>query len=520
MTTPSGQVIDFITDPCAREVAIGRQSAITVGYKPYVFSAHELSWKTPALQDLVVYELMISEFRYDIDRTIHQLRYLADLGITCIELMPLGNVLDTIDWGYDPIGYFGVAERFGRRADLQRLVDAAHQAGLAVIVDSVYGHTGAAFAYTWLYSQLPDLPNPFNGPGGAYGPTTDFASRLTQDYYYSVNRFWLDTFHIDGFRYDDVPEYWDGPTGTGYANLVFSTYQYVTSQAPTTDHFQRFFAGDGSVRLIQIAEYLPDPPTILAQSYSTGTWQDGTLAAAAACAAGSPGSIAALGLQLGLDGYPAAVTANGVTLPKSALQYLENHDHQRFLCNFGTVPIDQDPANALLQAGDRAGAWFKVQPYLIALLTCKGVPLLAEGQEFCEDYWIPDQGYGRVMVYRPLHWEYFGDPIGQTMVGQVRRLLLLRRTRAEFTSGDYYFYNDDQTFNARGLLAFSRRTATACSLVVVNLTGQDQSTLFAMPVGGAYTEQLSGGAGFNAASAGAQVVLTVPSHFGRIWSSP
>ena len=96
-----------------------------------------------------------------------------------------------------------------------------------------------------------DLPNPFNGGSGAFGTLTDFSKRLTQDYFYSVNQYWLDTFHVDGFRFDDVPEYWDGPTGSGYANLVYSTYQYVKSKAGATDHYQRFFDAAG--------EYQSDP---------------------------------------------------------------------------------------------------------------------------------------------------------------------------------------------------------------------------------------------------------------------
>ena len=68
------------------------------------------------------------------------------------------------------------------------------------------------------------LINPFNDGSGAFGTLNDFTKQLTQDYYYSVNQFWLDVFHVDGFRFDDVPEYWDGPTGVGYANLVYSTF--------------------------------------------------------------------------------------------------------------------------------------------------------------------------------------------------------------------------------------------------------------------------------------------------------
>jgi maltooligosyltrehalose trehalohydrolase len=517
--SPTRGDIDFIIDPFSREVGVGRLSAITVGSTPYTFSANETKWKTPPLKNAIIYELMISEFRDDLGRTIRQLPYLADLGINCIEVMPVSNVLSTIDWGYDPIGYFCVAERFGMPADFQSFVDLCHQNGIAVVIDSVYGHTGGDFAYTQLYNALQnDLPNPFNGGSGDYGTLNDFSKRLTQDYFYSVNQFWLDTFHVDGFRFDDVPEYWDGPLGSGYANLVYSTYQRVKSKAGTTDHYQRFFDASGNINLIQIAEYLPNPADILFGSYSTGTWQDGTLGAAESCAAGAPGAIQQLGLQLGLNGYPTSVTVNADTLPKTALQYIENHDHQRFICNFGTVPVDNDPNDVLLEQGDRDGKWPKVQPYLIALLTAKGTPLLSEGQEFCENYWIPASGYGRVMLYRPVRWNYFYDNDGQPIIRLIRKLTKIRSGGGQFTDGQHYFYNDYANFNSKGLLAFSRQLGSTFSLIVVNFTDQPQMTTFAFPNSGDYVEQIEGAQNLVNVVAGAAQTLTISSNYGCIWT--
>jgi maltooligosyltrehalose trehalohydrolase len=518
--SPTRGDLDFIIDPFSREVGVGRLSAITVGDTPYTFSANETIWKTPALKNAIIYELMISEFRDDLVRTINQLPYLADLGINCIEVMPVSNVLSTIDWGYDPIGYFGVAERFGKTSDFQNFVDLCHQNEIAVIVDSVYGHVGADFAYAQLYGALQkDLPNPFNGASGDFGILNDFSKKLTQDYFYSVNQYWLDTFHVDGFRFDDAPEYWDGPLGTGYANLVFSTYQYVKRKTGATDHYQRFFDANGNINLIQIAEYLPDPPDVLNQSYSTGTWQDGTLSAAVNCAGGSPGAIEQLGLQLGLNGYPTSVTVNGDTLAKTGLQYIENHDHQRFLCNYGTIPIDNAPDDVLLQQGDRDKNWPKVQPYLIALLTAKGTPLLAEGQEFCENYWIPSSGYGRVMLYRPIRWNYFYDNDGQPIIRLVRKLTKIRRGGAQFSDGDHFFYNDSANFNSKGLLAFSRQLGSTFSLVVVNFTDLPQTTRFTFPKTGSYVEQIEGAQNLQVVSAGAAQTISVPSNYGCIWTA-
>src|SRR5215204_2694335 len=227
--------IDWIIDPFAREFGVGKLSAITLGYQDHDWSEHEAGWRTPALDDLIIYELMISEFGGDIDGTIARLDYLADLGVNCLELMPVANVGLTVDWGYLPIGYFGVDERFGKRSDMQQLVDICHQHGIAVIVDVVYGHTGVDFPYYDAYTRLQYRENPFMGPFAKdyfsnFGKSTDFNREITRDYFFTVNHHWLDVYHVDGFRYDCVPNYWDGPMGIGYANLVYETYQLAKSK--------------------------------------------------------------------------------------------------------------------------------------------------------------------------------------------------------------------------------------------------------------------------------------------------
>jgi 1,4-alpha-glucan branching enzyme len=380
---PNVGVLDWVVDPFAREFGVGKLSAFTLGFQEHAWSANELNWKTPTLQDLIFYELQLEEFGEGLDGTIEKLDYLADLGVNCLEIMPVSNVALTVDWGFLPTGYFGVDERFGNRADLQRLIDAAHQRGLAVILDSVYGHTSEDFTYCDLYRRLQYRDNPFLGAFAKdyFGQSTDFTKKFTQDFFFSVNSLWLDRFHVDGFRYDCVPNYWDGPRGVGYANLVFSTYQMVKAQAAQGGHWQRF-TGANQLSLIQCAEQLEDPVGVLNQSYSNCTWQNGTLGAAQAVADGNRGALTDLGLLLGLSGYPEVVTTGTDTLPRTALQYVENHDHERFVCNFGL----ENQGEGLMQDGNRS-LWFKVQPYLIGLLTAKGIPMLWQGEEFGENYW-------------------------------------------------------------------------------------------------------------------------------------
>src|SRR6266542_4612902 len=109
---PNVGSLDWIIDPCAREFGVGKLSAFTLGYKEYKWDPTEANWRTPALADLVFYEVNIAELGGDLERTSNLMAYLSDLGVNAIEVMPLSNVAALVDWGYLPIGYFGVDERF------------------------------------------------------------------------------------------------------------------------------------------------------------------------------------------------------------------------------------------------------------------------------------------------------------------------------------------------------------------------------------------------------------------------
>jgi len=507
--------IDWIIDPFAREFGVGKLSAFTLGYEHYVWSNHEADvWKTPPLKDLVLYELMINEFGGDIDRTIERLDYLADLGINCIEVMPVSNVAMTVDWGFLPIGYFGVDERFGNRKALQRLIDAAHQRKIAVILDAVYGHTSDSFPYSYVYRQLGYRENPFMGSFAKdlFGESTDFNRKFTQDFFFTVNYHWLDLYHVDGFRYDCVPNYWDGSTGEGYANLTFHTYQTVKAKQDAGGYWQRFF-NNGDINLIQCAEQLEGPQEILEKTYSNCTWQNETLGAAKGVAYGNRDELTNLGFRFGLSGYPEEITNNGDKLKKTALQYIENHDHSRFVCNFGTIARDND----LLKEGDRS-LWYKLQPYLIGMLTAKGMPMLWQGQEFGENYYLPEQGFGRVMLLRPVRWDYFYDSIGKSAIALVRKLIKLRREQSQFRDGNYFFYNHYDRYHSKNVLLFSRQHADKFSLVALNFGDSEQSVPFWFPISGDYQEELHGQNHLSDVSSYVEYWLNIPSNYGRIWT--
>jgi 1,4-alpha-glucan branching enzyme len=220
------------------------------------------------------------------------------------------------------------------------------------------------------------------------------------------------------------------------------------------------------------------------------------------------------------------------TLAKTALQYIETHDHPRFVCNWGCEPCQSE---FFLKEGDRSQNWFKVQPYLMGILTAKGIPLLWQGQEFAENYYLPPEGSIRVVLFRPVRWDYFYDKVGQKMISLVRKLIKLRREKAEFRSlndDSYYFDNHYERYQSRGVLILYRKLDQNVSLIALNFTDQDQTIRFKLPdaskfqlpsnYSGNFQEELHGKdePHLNLANILAEEEhdLTIPSNYGRIWT--
>ena len=493
-----GEPIDFVSDPFGREFGVGAMSAFTMGYRPYEWDDAESEWKTPHVRDLVIYELMLAEFAGNLQGATRQLPYLADLGVNCVEIMPVSNAARSVDWGFLPTGYFGVDDRFGTRTDMHRFIEAAHREQIAVILDSVYGHTDSRFPYQYLYHRL-GIESPVMGTQTRWGSGTDWKKAFTRDFFETVNYFWLDRFHVDGFRYDCVPDYFDGKEGVGYAHLVRRTYELAQEQHEHP-HWDRFRGSDGKFHLIQCAEYLDDPRHMLWETFSNCCWQNETLGVAHELVH-NPGKAETFGEKLSMDRYPDKIDA----MPKAALQYIENHDHPRFICQITGVP-----PHDLFAAGDRR-QWFKLRPYLIALLTSKGVPLLWQGEELCESYSLPPEGVGRPWHLRPVRWSYAYDEPGRATLTLVRKLLAIRRDREEMRRGSYNVVRGQPA----GVLICERVLDDATSVVMLNFTDHPVTVSYQFPHVGTWCDLL--GTQVIEVAIDQQTEVVIAEHNGHIW---
>lgn len=108
------------------------------------FAWTDSRWRPPPIASAIIYELYIGAFipAGTFDAAIRRLDYMADLGGTHLELMPIAEFEGCRGWGYDGVGLFAPHHAYGGRAGLQRFVDACHARGLAVILDIVDNHLG------------------------------------------------------------------------------------------------------------------------------------------------------------------------------------------------------------------------------------------------------------------------------------------------------------------------------------------------------------------------------------------
>jgi len=187
----------------------------------------------PRHDDLIIYEMHVKGFtanpnsgvataaRGTFAGMIEKIPYLRQLGVTAVELMPVYEFDEGEPnyWGYQPINFFSPHSKYASRAGAQvgefrQMVKALHSAGIEVLLDVVYNHTGEGnengptFSLKGIdnstyYMDSPDPNNPY--PYADYtgtGNTLHCANSAVQQLIVESLRYWAREMHVDGFRFD------------------------------------------------------------------------------------------------------------------------------------------------------------------------------------------------------------------------------------------------------------------------------------------------------------------------------
>lgn len=175
--------------------------------------------KHPYNEPVLIYEMHFGSWKRRYGKFIKYneladdlINYLKHHGFTHVEFMPLYEHPLDASWGYQGTGFFAATSRFGVPKDLMYLIDRLHQAGIGVIIDWVLGHINRDEHGLYFFDGTPlyEIEDQYQRENVVWGTANlDFSKGHTKSFMLSAMSFWMDYFHVDGFRIDAVSNlYW------------------------------------------------------------------------------------------------------------------------------------------------------------------------------------------------------------------------------------------------------------------------------------------------------------------------
>jgi maltooligosyltrehalose trehalohydrolase len=200
-------VVDGVAwaDPCSRSQPQGVRGASQI-VDPRAYEWRAGAWDGLDLESLVLYELHIGTFTPEgtFAAAARHFGALADLGVTAIEVMPIGTFPGNRNWGYDGLFTFAPHPAYGGPEAFAAMVDAAHAAGLGVVLDVVYNHVGPGNEL--LRAFAPYFTERFET---FWGDALDYSQRGVREWAIQNAELWIRDYKVDGLRLDAVHAVFD-----------------------------------------------------------------------------------------------------------------------------------------------------------------------------------------------------------------------------------------------------------------------------------------------------------------------
>jgi 1,4-alpha-glucan branching enzyme len=407
-------------DPYARAVTSSVGNGIVVALAP-----GGADFDPPPWNRLVIYEMHVGTFHRPADDSepgtfedaIAKLAHLRRLGVNAVQIMPAAEFAGDLSWGYNPAHIFAVESTYGGPEGLRAFIDAAHKAGIAVILDVVYNHFGPSDLDLWRFDGWSE-----NDKGGIYfyndwrsetpwGDTRpDYGRGEVRQFIRDNALFWLEEYGLDGLRFDM----------TLYIRSVRGNEEDPGDAIAEGWSLMQWVNGEIAARFpgrITIAEDLRNKAALTAPAEAGGAgfgaqW-DSQFVHPIREVLIAPDDAHR---HMGTVAHALMHHYNGD--PFERVIYTESHDE---VAN-GKARIPHeiapgDPAHWAAQKRSTLGA--------ALVLTAPGIPMLFQGQEFLQGEWFQDTV--------PLDWDQSQEFRG--IVRLWRDLIRLRLDRDGFSAG-------------------------------------------------------------------------------------
>lgn len=520
LRTASG-TLALKSDPMARRFeAAHERAAVIVPQSTYAWQdSRWMAARDPGAwqhRPMSIYEVHLGSWRRATDGRLLSCRevadqlvpWVADLGFTHIELLPVTEHPFYGSWGYQSTGYFAVSERYGTPDDLRYLVDCCHRRGIGVLLDWTPAHfpddahAMERFDGTALYEH----EDPRLGRHPDWGTLIfNYGRREVMSFLLSSAVHWLTEFHFDGLRVDAV------------ASMLYLDYSRRDGE-----WLPNRFGGRENLEAIDFLRELNrvchgEAPGALVIAEESTAWPAVT----------RPGYTGGLGFAMKWN----------MGWMNDTLEYF-GHDpiHRRYhheRLTFGLIyafsenfvlPLSHDEVvhgkGSLIarMPGDRWQQFANLRLLFTLQFTYPGKKLLFMGCEFAQAIeWNHDA---------ELDWKLLDEPEHRGVLALVRDLNKLYTSRTALHCEDFVdsgFEWIDCNDNEQSVISFVRRCADGQFVIVVlNFTPVPRPGYrIGVPEGGVYRELLNSDSGYYGGSnvgTGGSAVATQARWMGRDWS--
>lgn len=200
------------------------------------FNWTDQKWPGVALEGQVIYEMHIGTFTREGSwrSAAAELKELADLGITVLEVMPVADFPGKFGWGYDGVNLFAPTHIYGEPDDFRYFINTAHELGLGVILDVVYNHFGPDGNYLKPFSDDYFTDRYGENDWGECINFDDKNCEPVREFFVANVKYFMEEFHLDGLRLDATPEIHDDAKEHEHILLSISKQVRASSQGRST----------------------------------------------------------------------------------------------------------------------------------------------------------------------------------------------------------------------------------------------------------------------------------------------
>ena len=396
------------------------------------FEWQTVDFNAPKKEELVIYELLMRDFTSGrtYNDLIDTLDYLAHLGINAIELMPVSEFEGNNSWGYNPNYYLAIDKYYGHKNDFKKFIDAAHEKGIAVFMDMVLNHAYGTNPMVLMYwdkeNNRPAANNPwFNvtSPNPVYhwGNDFDHESQATKDFIDRVNKYWMEEYKIDGFRFDFTKGFTNKPgDGWNFDQSRIDILKRMTDEIwnvnPNAFVILEHLAVNTEEKVL--ANY-----GIMLWGKETDAYNEGTMGWNESNKSNFSGI---------------SYKSRGFSQP-NLVGYMESHDEERLMYkntkygNSTGLDYDIKELNTALNRNEMAAAFF---------ITVPGPKMIWQFGELGYDYSINTCEDGSInencrLSPKPVRWDYYNNPNRKKLYDIYAALIELKKTEAAFSTVDF-----------------------------------------------------------------------------------